>query len=87
MLFVYLYILINCIILTLRNINTKYNLTQNIRITQSHYVKVTLGYVKFQYKNFNKDFNINTNTKCFFIICFLALYFLLIIVVWQINTA
>jgi len=38
MLFVHL--LINCVILILRNVEYCINLTQNIQITQSHYVKI-----------------------------------------------
>jgi len=36
------------------------SLTQNVQITQSYYVKLTLGYVKFNTK-FQQVFNINTN--------------------------
>jgi len=50
MLFVHL--LINCIILTLKMLNI--NLTQNVQITQSYYVQLTLGYVKNSTQNFNK---------------------------------
>ena len=35
--------------------NIEYHLTQNIQITQSHYVKLTLGYTKNSTQNFNKD--------------------------------
>jgi len=32
-----------------------FNLTQNIQITQSYYIKLKLGYVKNSIQNFNKD--------------------------------
>jgi len=41
---IFAHLLINYVIFTLRNV--KFNLTQNIQITQSHYVKLTLGYVQ-----------------------------------------
>jgi len=44
-LFLFIYLFINCIILTLQNVEY-INLTQNIQIVQSLYIKLTLGYVK-----------------------------------------
>jgi len=38
MLFIHLHI--NCVILTLRNVKYLINLTQNIQITQSHYINI-----------------------------------------------
>jgi len=41
--------------LTLRIVEC-HNLKQNIQIIQSHYVKLTLGYIlKVRHKNFNKN--------------------------------
>jgi len=42
------------------------NLTQNVRIMLSYYIKLILGYV--QHKNFHKDRISNRNLKGFFLL-------------------
>jgi len=44
------------------------NLIQNIQITQSHYVKLALGYVKNSTQKFEQgSFLTNISTKCLFL--------------------
>jgi len=56
-----------------------FNLTQNIQITQSYYVKLKFEYVKNSIQNFNKDLSgsfLNTNTKCFLLYILITTFYI-----------